>query len=302
MKTQSFRLGALDFCRAEGRFNASEALWDSIALAPRLEEFGYARFWMAEHHTNLVAHSSPEIMTAIIAGLTNTMRIGSAGILLRFYSPFKVASTFRLLHALFPGRIDLGLARGSVDPVIARLLDGNVDHKNMATLYEEKVSGLLKFLRGEGEAVPAPAGIAPPETWMLGSGTESAKMAGVHGTAFCLGIFLDVRGELAYGEPLGKYKAHFLPSLEMPEPKWAVAVAGICAETAAKAQELLTYHSSSKVIVRPTIVGEPSLCRDRLLQLGEACKTKEVIFLDLCKDIDDRIRSYQLLADAVLHS
>src|SRR5262245_47998330 len=113
--TSELRLGALDFTRTSFQLGAADALQDTIDLAPHLDALGYSRYWLAEHHVQNVAHSSPEILVAVLAGLTECMRIGVAGILLRYYSPLKVAYVFQLLATLYPGRIDLGIAKGATD-------------------------------------------------------------------------------------------------------------------------------------------------------------------------------------------
>lgn len=287
------KLGALDFSVVYPGMGSGDAIWETLDLAPRLEAFGYSRFWMAEHHTNVVAHSCPEIMTSLIAGLTTRMRIGTAGILLRLHSPLKVAATFRLLNAVFPGRIDLGLARGYATAKFSKYFSGSEDKGDA---YEVRVDALLNFLRGTGEVVPSPAGIGPPEIWLLGTTSESARLAASFGTAFCLGMFLDMNGTKTYDQCMADYRYHFQPSRELPEPKCAVAVAGICAETRELAEALLAERAESEITVRSTIVGDPMKCHQSLRGLSETFCTDEIIFLDLCKDFTTRVRSYQLLA------
>ena len=121
----NFQLGMLDLSWAEPPRSHAAVAHDSLDLAPLAETFGYSRYWLAEHHSPWVAHGSPEILLPLLAGLTSSLRVGTAGVLLGFYSPYKVAANFRLLEALFPGRIDLGIARGLPDGDIGpALLDG----------------------------------------------------------------------------------------------------------------------------------------------------------------------------------
>src|SRR5579859_4681025 len=122
MTQVGFQLGALDLCRLYDGHKPSDTVWETIELAQLLESYGYGRYWLAEHHTADVAHSSPEILTPIVAGLTRRIIVGPAGVLLRFHSPLKVAKDFRLLHTLYPGRVDLGLARGGVPEIIEKEL------------------------------------------------------------------------------------------------------------------------------------------------------------------------------------
>ena len=97
-----FSLGALDLCKLFPGQTHHAVIWESIELAPRLEQSGYGRYWLAEHHGSDVAHGSPELLAPVLAGVTSKMRIGVAGVLLRLYSPYKVAQDFRLLHTIFP--------------------------------------------------------------------------------------------------------------------------------------------------------------------------------------------------------
>src|SRR5262245_27080962 len=108
-------LGVLDFCDVLPGRDPRSAVLETAELARRAESFGYSRYWLAEHHESGAAHAAPEILTAVVAGVTRKMRVGPAGVLLHFYSPFKVAEQFRLLETIYPGRIDLGVARGFTD-------------------------------------------------------------------------------------------------------------------------------------------------------------------------------------------
>jgi len=143
-----FTLGALDLSPVFAGTKASDAIEMTLKVAPALEGFGYSRYWLAEHHGPMVAHSSPELLVPVIAGLTKRMRVGTAGILLRLYSPFKVAKDFRLLHSVFPDRIDLGIARGTAREQELLLRDG----VNSQVNFEQKVSDLVSFLRGTATA------------------------------------------------------------------------------------------------------------------------------------------------------
>jgi luciferase family oxidoreductase group 1 len=285
------KLGALDFSRIYDGTKPTDAIWETLELAPQLESYGYSRFWMSEHHAHDVAHSSPELMTAVVAGLTNRMKIGTGGVLLRYYSPLKVACTFRLLNSIFPGRIDLGLARGFVEPDIAQLLGPTTE------LYEDKVKQLIEFLRGTGKVAPRPSGVAPPDLWMLGAGSESAAIASAHGTCYCFAAFLSRRGDQDVARTFRVYKNEFHPSREHPQPVLAVAVAGICAESESEARRLLSLENIYGVI--PTVIGDPTQCRAELHRLADAYELDEIIFLDLSNTLATRIRSYRLIAQAM---
>src|SRR5947209_16350919 len=118
----TIQLGALDFSPVTRGMKPADAIWDTIDLSKDLDALGYSRFWIAEHHGSGVAHSCPEILIPVIAGITHRIRVGSAGILLRLYNPLKIAKTFRLLHAIYPRRIDLAIARGSASEVERKMV------------------------------------------------------------------------------------------------------------------------------------------------------------------------------------
>lgn len=288
----NFALGALDLCKLYGDESHQEVIWESIELAPRLEAMGYTRYWLAEHHGSDVAHGSPELLVPVLGGVTRTMRIGTAGILLRLYSPYKIAENFRLLHTLFPDRIDLGIARGfvSTDREKAFLSGPEIP-------FEKKVSQLLGYVRGTQYPVANPANTAAPEIWMLGSKMTSMELAAEWGTAFCYALFLDVAASSSTAEVINQYRKQFKPSVNLKQPKWSIAIAGVCAGSVEQAH---TLAPTEEIGVLKNILGTPSMWRDQLVQLRDQTETSEFIIMDLCRGVDKRARSYELLASAIL--
>ena len=116
------KLGALDFSPIPAGMRATDALWSTNELAGLLEELGYTKLWLGEHHSANIAHASPEIMAALVAGVTERIHVGAAGVLLNYRNALRTASAFRLLAALYEGRIDLGLARGGVDAQLQKFI------------------------------------------------------------------------------------------------------------------------------------------------------------------------------------
>ena len=165
--------------RAPGR-SEREAVADTLELAERAEGFGYARFWLAEHQgAASPALGCPELLVGP-AARTRRLRVGTAGVLLRYYSPLKVAETFRCLEALHPGRIDLGVARGAADVGLgAPLLDGRPEPADAAA-YRAKVGQLLHFLGtpdGPGGPGAPPAPPTRPARWPAPPAAGSARSA-----------------------------------------------------------------------------------------------------------------------------
>ena len=174
MIKKQLSLGVLDFC-SEPRI--------TIELARRVESFGYSRYWLTEHHGD-GAYGSPELLIPLIAALTKTIRVGAAGILLYFYSPFKVAENFHLLENLFSERIDLGIGRGQAGSLITQaLLDGRTRTLDL-DLYKEKVEQLINYLRGISQVQAIPASSTAPEIWILGSGYNSVSLAAHYDVAY----------------------------------------------------------------------------------------------------------------------
>jgi len=287
----SIKLGALDFSPVTAGITPADALWESIELSKALDALGYSRFWIAEHHSKGVAHSCPEILIPIIAGVTSRIRVGSAGILLRMYSPLKVAKTFRLLHAIYPRRIDLGIARGSAPEAEKQLMvrPAEVD-------FDSKTAELIGYLRGSRQVVVNPQRVAPPEIWMLGSNTKSMQLAALHGTAFCFAHMLEPQTDMC--AILETYRRTFVPSTQLSSPKWSIALAGICASNLQEAQSQLS--SDYPIKFQPVVLGSPSECARILREIAKRTETDEFIFADLSSNAEKRLRSYTMLAQEVL--
>jgi luciferase family oxidoreductase group 1 len=299
--------------RGRGR-SEGEALADTLALAERAEGFGYARFWMAEHQTAVSpALSCPELLVGPVAARTRRLRVGPAGVLLRYYSPLKVAETFRCLEALYPGRIDLGLARGHADDGLGPpLLDGRPEPTDAAA-YRAKVGRLLHLLgdpNGAGvpdapgqppPTDPAPPALPPPSTrpevWLLGAGEQGAALAAEYGTAFSFALFL--REDVAQAaRAIAAYRADFRPSSALAGPRWSIAVSGVCAPTRARAAALLAGAANSFLAARANVVGPPAHCRAALEALGRRLGTRRYVFHTLTDDLASRTESHRLLARA----
>jgi luciferase family oxidoreductase group 1 len=290
--SHSFRLGTLDLCHLRPSLGPAEVLRSTLGLAPVAESLGYSRYWVAEHHNPYAAHSAPEILLPALAERTKTIRVGTAGILLTLYSPYKVATAFRLLSALYPGRIDLGVGRHPSSEVVRKLMLG----EGPQAPYADKVAELVSFLRGEGEAQVPPVTASPPEIWILGAQTTSMELAAENGRALCLSIFLESEAGVDLRPIVAAYQERFRPSPELAEPKWAIAFSGVCAETEHEARRMAAERLP---IIRPSVVGTPEQCREGIEEIRERYGTAELIFLDLAHTLEERARSHGLLAEAL---
>lgn len=228
-----------------------EALRHTVDLAVLADRLGYARYWVAEHHAaRPQASYAPEALIPAIAAVTERIRVGSGAVLLNHYSPFKVAETFRQLHALYPGRIDLGIGRATSGQVLDYALQRDrreIAHTGAAQDYGEQVAEVVAWL-GRGfpaehpfsQSYPLMPDVAPgPPVWLLGSSPGSAAAAGQLGLPYTFAAFINpAQARTA----LEAYRNHFAPAdaLGAPQaPHAMLAVNAVCADTAEEA----AYHA-----------------------------------------------------------
>jgi luciferase family oxidoreductase group 1 len=281
------------------------AISGTISLCEAAGHAGYTRYWLAQHYAPGAAHSSPDVLCGILAGLPTRLRIGAAGMLLRYDCPLRIAGAFRLLETLFPGRIDLGVARGTTDPVTARAL--GVEREPDAQAFAQRFADLCRFARSEvleeGAPVVQPQGPVAPQIWALGSAHTSAELAAVHGTAFCQALFISQKPDPAV---LRRYRDEFRPSkaagstTPLSTPLVSLAVAGVCDDDEPRARQAVRDYGEQPL--EATVVGTGEQCADQIHELAHLFDVQEVVFLDVRADVEDRRRSHQVLAAAVLGS
>lgn len=316
---------------------ASQALNHSVQLAQLADRLGYKRYWVAEHHnTPGYACPGPEIMMATVARETEHIRVGSGGVMLTHYSPFKVAETFRLLSALNPGRIDLSVGRApGADQLATDAL--SFPRSSIDTgLYAEQVAQLMGHLYDDlpednpyRSLITVPADAPPPEFWMLGSSGASAELAGMVGSGFVLALFINTHRRTS--EITDAYRKAFKASAFWKEPQVMIGAAVICADTRERAQTIATsrtmwlHRALDKGIVTGlpspeeaerlfdemdeldrarygkvlgnTVIGNPDDCRQQLEVIAEEYDTDEITVVAVTYHLADRLRSYELLAD-----
>ncbi len=233
------KLSVLDQSVSVAGSSEAAAIRDTLELAQHCERLGYARFWVSEHHAlPTIVGSAPEILIAAIAARTARMRIGSAGVLLPHYSALKVAEQFRVLEALAPGRIDLGVGRApGGDMRTARALNPNAHAA--ADDFPEQVRDLQAWTPlPEHRGITAhPRGLHAPEIWILGSSTYGAQLAAHLGLPYAYAYFF-VDGQGA-DEALSLYRRLYRPSERHPEPQATVCVWALAADTHDEA----THHA-----------------------------------------------------------
>src|SRR5579863_6922796 len=249
------KLSIIDQSPVPAGFTTADALHNTIELARLADRLGYERYWIAEHHaTGAFASPAPEVMIARVAAETSHIRVGSGGVMLPHYSPMKVAETFRVLHALYPDRIDLGIGRapgGSPLDTFALRRDRAAAQTPPADDFPRQLVELIAFLHGGFRPDHAfsriqlsPAMPGAPEVWLLGSSMWSAAAAAQLGLPYAFAHFIDpthTRAAIEY------YRSHFKPSNELSAPVAILGIGAICAPTEAEAERMA---SSVRLFVR----------------------------------------------------
>jgi luciferase family oxidoreductase group 1 len=321
------RLGVLDQSPICEGGTAGEAIRQTVSLAVAAERLGYSRYWVAEHHASeAFAGTAPEILVAHLGACTSTIRVGSGGVMLGHYAPFKVAEIFRVLEALYPQRVDLGIGRGAGGgPSAVRAL------RSAGGSFSDLFAELLGLVRGappgdqtERQMLAQPCGTTAPQPWLLGASAESAAHAARVGCAFSFAHFIN--GGCGPGA-MAEYRAQFRPSPWLASPQASVAVFVLCADTDAQARRLASSRDVWGLWLdqgveapippperamayrctdaerhrlaagrRARIVGTPEQVRERLSRLAELYGVEELLILSICHDFAARLRSYQLLA------
>jgi luciferase family oxidoreductase group 1 len=256
---KGLRLSVLDQSPVPAGSDPAQALQNSIALARRVDELGFTRFWMSEHHAmDLLACTAPEIMLARIGAETKRIRIGSGGIMLPHYTPLKVAEVFRTLYGLYPGRVDLGIGRAPGGGPMETLALLRNRKGQMQDDFPDQVSELLAFLEdrfpadhpfSRVKAMPAPSqakGYAGPDVWMLGSSMWSSAAAVEFGLPYSFAHFFS---PVKTRDAIEAYKRGFRGDVRREQPEATVAVGVICAET----QEEAEYLSASVKLLQRRI-------------------------------------------------
>ncbi len=242
---RQLKLSVLDQSVSCAGRDEGHALRDTLDLAQHCETLGYARFWVSEHHgLPTIVGSAPEILMAAIAARTTRIRIGSAGVMLPHYAALKVAEQFRVLDALAPGRIDLGVGRApGSDARTARALNPNAAHA--ADQFPQQVVDLQAWTSGQrhqgltAHPLPAPGG-TPPELWILGSSDYGAQLAAHLGLPYAFAyFFMDGQG---VEQALHLYRTLYRPSMRHPAPQPTICVWALAADTEAEAR----HHALSR--------------------------------------------------------
>ena len=326
-----YRLSVLDQSPIAQGLTSADALANTIDLAKRCDALGYHRYWLAEHHASPgLAGVAPEALIGPVALATEHIRVGSGGIMLPHYSPFKVAETFRMLSALAPGRIDLGLGRApGSDQRTAFALQRDRSRQMPINDFPQNLAEIIAYL-GDGlptdhpfaslrDTLPSGHG-GSPDLWLLGSSTDSAIWAGETGLPYCIADFIN-----SDAVPLAEiYRSRFRPSRWLEKPYLMAATWVIAADDhdeamrlALPAQMMFSYLVQGELIAVPSVetavewaasreiphrrrrttVGTPEEVRIGLDEVAKLYGADKLMLVNILPDHEARCRSYQLVSD-----
>lgn len=303
----TLRLSVLDQSPVGETSSRVDAVRSTVRLATALDGLGYTRFWLAEHHDSPgFAGTSPEILVAAILERTKRMRVGTGGVLLPLYKVEKVAEVFRVLAALHPGRVDLGVGRAG----------------GPAAGYPVQLAALLRLLEPAGQDEAA----VGPFPWLLGTSGSSSDLAASLGMGYAFGHFLNPAPAV---EALASYRSSFVSTSARPEPRAALAVRVVVADSADAALDLTNTillwrarkdlgqdlpfpaastardhaWSDSELARRAArsknlVHGTPDSARHDLETLAARHHVSEIIVNTPLPSFDDRLLSYRLLAES----
>lgn len=327
------KLSILDQVPVPEGVNIEDAFSESVNLAKKAEEFGYNRYWIAEHHDFAgLACPNPDTLMTLIGSQTQTIKLGAGAVLLPHYSPYKIAENYNLLSVLFPGRIDLGLGRapgGSAEASIA--LSGNYLEK--VKEYPESVKTLNHFINNEKqentlynkiEASPIPS--QKPTLWVLGTSEKSIEIAIENKLNYVFGHFMsNANGP----EIINNYRDKFFKEHET-NPEIIIAVSVICAETTKQAEKIArstaiwsayndtfefdqipsyekaqNYRGSEESEIKiqkalnKMVIGNPKEVSKQLKEIKDMYQAEELMLVTNTYDYKDRLNSFKLLANEV---
>src|SRR5579863_6047287 len=267
------KLSVIDQSPVSAGSSPADALHNTIELARLADRLGFHRYWIAEHHAiPALASPAPEILIDRVAAETSAIRVGSGAVLLPHYSPLKVAETFRVLHALYPDRIDLGIGRApGGTPLESYALRRDRDRQPPGDDFPKLLIELLAFLY-DGfppdhpfhRIVVSPVMPGAPDVWLLGSSLWSASAAAQLGLPYAFAHFFD---QLPTRPALEHYRSHFIPS-NGSQPHTILALGVICAETDEEAERLLSSARLFRRRVRQGDVRPIPTPEEALAELG----------------------------------
>jgi luciferase family oxidoreductase group 1 len=319
-------LSVLDLASVREGGTVAESFRNSVALAQKVEQWGYRRFWLAEHHNiSGIASAATAVLIGHVAGATKTIRVGSGGIMLPNHAPLVIAEQFGTLEALYPGRIDLGLGRApGSDPLTAQALGRDPRAgEHFPQLLQELLHYLGPVTSGQ-KILAVPGADSNVPVWLLGSSTFSAQLAAMLGLPFA---FAGQFAPQMMLEAMELYRDNFKPSITMDKPHAMLGLPVLAADTDEQAEYLATsakqrvlrlirgerIHTPPPVAsmddvwnpaerqavearLGAAVIGGPATVERKLRKIQKLTGADELMLHTDCYRLEDRLRSYELVA------
>jgi len=289
---KSLNFGVLDLSCRTKEVSGFAAIQETIELAQLAEQLGFRRYWIAEHHEDNSSHCAPEVLLAALAERTETITLGAGGMLMRYRDPYLVSQAFSLLSDLYPGRIELGIARGRIKGPTSKYFEG---FDTSDSRFDEHCT-LLPRMWARSRQILRP-GVSRPPLWQLGG---HAATAGRNRMSLCLdGFYRSLAKEdasAAIREYTESFRAHCVGS----EPEYALALAGLCATSGEDAGEWLRRAPETGFpvnVMKPSIVGSPEQWRAAIDEWTSTCPIDTFIVLVASHDTMVKRRSLELIAE-----
>jgi luciferase family oxidoreductase group 1 len=320
-------ISVLDLAPVKAGGSIASSFAETLSLARHAEEWGYHRFWLAEHHNMAgIASAATSVLIGYVAGGTHRIRVGSGGVMLPNHSPLVIAEQFGTLETLYPGRIDLGLGRapGTDGPTfyaLRRRPESSDDFPQqvqelLALLEPAEPGQVVRAVPGSGTRVPV---------WLLGSSTFSAQLAAILGLPFAFAAHFAPQQMM---QAFQLYRANYRPSERNPRPYAMACIPVVAAETDDEAQLLSTSvrlkfleimrgvkdsllqppvlsmagseeQDRANVMLKELIVGGPQTLEGKLAAFLERTGVDELMISSNVYDHQKQLRSYQLIAEAI---
>ena len=283
---------------------AHHAIQNLFSYAQKLDALGFKRFWLSEHYGPEFGWHSPEILLPLLAGYTENIKIGQAGVLLKYHSPFRIAHNFSVLNALFSGRIDLGFVPAGMPEEAMKALMGLEKHPDM-NFYKEQVQQLIDLLDGKPITPNDPMslllplqGVGKPDLWVLGTSGSSISAAVEYQANFCISLFHIGAKFEKQKDAIKAFKEQYFEKHQIVPPGLASVIC-ICSESEKTIAEELEI-TAAQVQKEGYIIGKPEYCKERLYQLAEEMNLDEIVINISGSSLEVKDETADLIGAAIL--
>ncbi|MFD2902562.1 LLM class flavin-dependent oxidoreductase [Sphingobacterium anhuiense] len=270
------------------------------------EDLGYKRYWMSEHLDSNIAWASPEHLIPLLAGYSSTIKIGVAGVLMKYHTPIRIAQAFTMISSIYPDRIDLGLAKGDIQEIYLKPFGDFEKHPNEEYFYSQ-VKELMGFMQHDQteefkykDIQIQPYGAKMPDYWLLGSSPSLIQLAVDYKTNFCLSLFHTDRKLTELSETLSRFRELFFKRYGHL-PVVSIALQVNCSHSDYIISKFnKEMASKSWKNNHKAICGKPSEVNDRILEIADTLNVEEVVLMNAYHSLEEKSESIRLIAEKML--